>query len=227
MLPLETRGRIAMICMWLVIFAFAASIITNFFLQDYIVEVYSTPGYVNEEITGEDILLFFVSLSRPVALLFSFITFLMWFYRARCNLDRARLTGFKYKSKWAIISFFIPLVNIYRPLKIMQEVWSGSKFLSGTTNAESWKNVQSGKLVSLWWGMTMLTIVMDRVVGYFWNQPGTPGSFLSAIYITILADVVNIVAAYIAIKLIQEVTDLQEQSRSRTPEISIPASIGV
>jgi len=215
MLPLETRGRIAMICMWLVIFSCGASILTNIFLQDYIIDVYSTPSYEDEDITGEDVILF------------SFIAFLMWFYRARCNLDRARLTGFKYTPKWTIISFFIPLVNIYRPLQIMQELWSGSKFLSRTTNAESWQKVQPGKLVSLWWGMTMLTFVMDRVVGYFWRQSDTPGSFLSSLYITILADVVNIVAAYIAIKLIQEVTDLQEQSRSRTPEISIPASIGV
>jgi len=227
MLPLETRGKIAVVCMWLIIFSCTASIFTNLFLQDYIVEIYSLAEYEEMDLTGEDIILFMVSLTWPVAFLFSSISFLVWFYRARINLERAGLTGFKHTPKWAVWGFIIPILSLFRPFQVMKEVWGGSKYLSGTTTAESWQKVTESSLVNIWWGMVIFMIVMDRVVGMFWEQSTSEIAIKSSIYVTIVADIVIIVAAYIAIKLILEVTDLQEKARTRTPEVSIPASIGI
>jgi hypothetical protein len=225
MLPLETRGRIAAVCMWLIIFSCGASIITNIFLQDYIVEVYSTPGYEDEPLTGEDIILFLVFLTWPVAFLFSGVSFFVWSYRARANLDRAGLTGMKYKPYWTVIGFIIPILSLFRPLQVMREIWSGSKYLSRTANVESWQKVTAGRMVGFWWGLTLLTILMDRIVASFWEQTSTPGAFLGSVYLTILVDIITIITAYIAAKMIMEITHFQEQAKTPQPETSIPAGI--
>ena len=227
MLSIENRGRTAAICLWLVICASAISFVTEFSLQDYIIETYSTPGYDEGEFTNNDLLLILVSLGWVIAFLLSGITFLMWFYRARCNLERAKLTGFKYTSKWSILGFFVPILNILRPFQIMQEVWSGSKFLTKSTNVASWQKVHPGTVVKLWWGMTLFSASIDRVASYLWEHSETVAALQSTVYVSMIADVVNIIAAYITIKLIKEITELQEQARMKTPEISIPASIGV
>jgi hypothetical protein len=231
MLPLETRGRIAAVCMWLIIFSCGASILTNIFLQDYIIEVYSTPGYEDAPLTGEDIILFLVSLTWPVASLFSAISFLMWAYRARANLDRAGLPSLKYKPYWTVVGFMIPILSLVRPFQVMQEIWNGSKYISRTTTADSWQKITTGKLVGFWWAMTLIAFFMRNVVDGYWEQIGTLDAVPGTVLLSVSVDLITIFAAYITAKMITEITDFQGQALvppAPQPEVpSPPVGVGV
>ena len=63
----------------------------------------------------------------------SSIAFLMWFNRAYSNLHQMA-ADLSYKKGWAIGCWFVPIMNLVIPLKIMVELYvESSKLLKKTT----------------------------------------------------------------------------------------------
>jgi hypothetical protein len=56
--------------------------------------------------------------------------------------------GLKYSPGWAVGSFFVPILNIFRPYQIAQEIWKASDPEASTV---SWKQSKPGIVVILWW----------------------------------------------------------------------------
>lgn len=65
--------------------------------------------------------------------------------------------------EWTVISFFIPLVNMYIPVRELWRSWRGM--------AEARGLQASGLLLGLWWGTNLLVYVMTQVGSY------VPGAF--------------------------------------------------
>jgi len=54
------------------------------------------------------------------------IAFLVWFRRAWRNLKSLGGRDLKYSTAWVVGGFFVPIMNLYRPIQVMREVWHGS-----------------------------------------------------------------------------------------------------
>jgi hypothetical protein len=52
--------------------------------------------------------------------------FLFWFHRAYANLERLAPGGMRHSKKWAVISWFVPIVNLFHPKQIANDAWRGS-----------------------------------------------------------------------------------------------------
>ena len=62
------------------------------------------------------------------ALLFiaTIVLFLMWFSRAYQNVERLGGGPFRYGRGWAIGAWFVPILNVFRPKQIANDIWRGS-----------------------------------------------------------------------------------------------------
>jgi len=58
----------------------------------------------------------------------SVITFIMWFRRAYFNLHQ-KVNHLSYSEGWAAGSWFVPIINLYRPYQIMKEIYIETKKL--------------------------------------------------------------------------------------------------
>jgi hypothetical protein len=86
-------------------------------------------------------------------------TFLAWFYRAYKNLDLAGVNTL-YAPGWAIGSFFVPLLNLIRPYRIMEEIWlENAGRLNDPNSTESPAEEQPGALLKWWWGCKLLSLM--------------------------------------------------------------------
>jgi len=54
------------------------------------------------------------------------LAFLRWFHRVHGNLPGLGGRDLKYTPGWAAGGFFVPVLNLFRPLQVMREVWHAS-----------------------------------------------------------------------------------------------------
>ncbi len=61
-----------------------------------------------------------------VGFLFTAVTFMVWLYQARENLDRRGETGMRWSLGWTIGAWFIPFANLVIPARVVGEVYARS-----------------------------------------------------------------------------------------------------
>jgi hypothetical protein len=59
--------------------------------------------------------------------LYTIVTFLVWLYLARVNLDRNGFFRLRWRPAWTVASWFVPVVNIYLPPLVLGEVYRHSE----------------------------------------------------------------------------------------------------
>lgn len=111
-------------------------------------------------------------IAQAVAFAASGIVFLFWLHRAYANL-KALGGEPRYSPVWAVAAFVVPVVNLFMPFLILQEVWRASD--PETVDAKGAKALNivvedSSKslLVVVWWGLWLLAVI-DAVVAYRWH----------------------------------------------------------
>lgn len=115
----------------------------------------------NEEVA--DGLFLLTAIAHIAFFIFGGVVFLAWIHRTYRNT--AEITGpTEYSPAWAVVSNFIPFVNLVRPCTIVQEMWRKS---------ESRTNVipRNSPVVLFWW----LTYLAWEGF-FFWTVDQTPDS---------------------------------------------------
>ncbi len=85
----------------------------------------------------------YFALMFPMALLF-----LMWVHASYKNLRHFRCVGLQATPSWAVWSFVIPILNLFRPFYVMQEIWKASDPRADSTG---WEQSPGSGLISWWW----------------------------------------------------------------------------
>ena len=55
------------------------------------------------------------------------VFFIRWFWSAYWNLRLLGQPGARYHPAWAIVSWFVPIFNVWRPKQIANDIWRGSE----------------------------------------------------------------------------------------------------
>jgi hypothetical protein len=79
-----------------------------------------------------------------------------WIYRASANAH-AISDEMTISPGWAVGSYFIPILNLFRPYQAMREIWLASHF-RGNWHAES-----SPGLLIVWWSLWIGTAILGNV----------------------------------------------------------------
>ena len=78
--------------------------------------------YVSEEdLTLNDLREFGIGIAAIIIQVFSIVTFIRWFRRAYFN-THSRALNPAYEEGWAAGSWFVPILNLFRPYQIMKEI---------------------------------------------------------------------------------------------------------
>jgi hypothetical protein len=86
------------------------------------------------------------------------VVFLTWFYTAHANLKLLRARGLQYSPGWAVGYFFIPIVNLFRPYQIMQEIWKASDPSDADRGRSAGRASPRGSTVAgFWWTCWLLS----------------------------------------------------------------------
>ncbi|MBT0668567.1 DUF4328 domain-containing protein [Novosphingobium profundi] len=108
----------------------------------------------------------------------------LWIYRAHANLRATRDESFEHSPTWAILWFFVPIANLFKPYQAMRQLWNDSHLQSDGYTA-------SGPFeVKIWWG--------------FWIA----GNFATRLFFP-LGLLLFVVDAYFLYRLVSAVTQAQ------------------
>lgn len=142
------------------------------------------------------------------------ILFLAWLKRTSRN-QAALGTRAKYSPGWAVGAWFVPFLNLYRPMQIVQEIYSNS----ARTAAGGLRTASSSPIVSVWWGGWILCNALSRVGGRMQSAAEGPellSKLSTGTNILIVADVVSLVTAVLAILVVRQITSLQTTAAQTT-----------
>ena len=152
------------------------------------------------------------------------MAFLIWFHRVHKNLPALGGRELKYTPGWAVGGFFVPFLNLVRPLQVMREVWHGSD-PSGlerdvASGGPSIRNrLGTPSLVGWWWALFLVSAFLGNIMmrmAFPQNQTLEQLQALSALLV--FCDVLNVPAVLVTVRLVGRITGWQGERSDRIRE---------
>ena len=89
------------------------------------------------------------------------LAFLVWIHRAYRNADSLSANELDYSPGWAVGSYFVPILNLWRPYRIMSEIWQESA--GDQSPSQRAKGVW---LLRSWWALWIIGWIISWVRGF-------------------------------------------------------------
>ena len=147
------------------------------------------------------------------------IAFLLWMFRAYSNLTLLGARALEYSPWWTVGGFLVPILSLFRPYNVMEEIWCASD--PNEEGEQSWKWKKSPSILSWWWGLFLAMNALDTFQSFL----GREGATGAAGSLNIMSDLLHIPAAVMAILVIRSVDARQGQGRDRL--LSTPPPVPV
>jgi Domain of unknown function (DUF4328) len=85
-------------------------------------------------------------------------------YRAHRNIEALGVTKLRFSHKWAIIWWFIPIFNLWKPFLVMKEIWKESDPEMPKQTGKMWNGKEYALLFLLWWISNCLSWILSGIV---------------------------------------------------------------
>jgi Domain of unknown function (DUF4328) len=96
------------------------------------------------------------------------IAFIRWLHPAYYNVGVVAAAERRYEHGWAIGGWFVPILNLWRPKQVINDVWR-----AGGRDAQ---DAQPGWLLLSWWALWTVAGVVLRIAGRSYGAPRRPRS---------------------------------------------------
>jgi hypothetical protein len=137
------------------------------------------------------------------------VIFLFWFRRAYANVDS--LGGLKrHGTGWAVGSWFVPILNLFRPKQIANDIWRGSS---------QPEDDRVPLFVHLWWVFWLISTFGENAYGR--TTAGTIEEERLLTVLLVVTEVAEILAGVLAILFVSRVTRRQEQRAEQIRERAV------
>ncbi|MBF9221153.1 DUF4328 domain-containing protein [Hymenobacter ruricola] len=102
-----------------------------------------------------------LTVGQLVVIIGAFVGLLLWFYRAYQNAHRLPLADPNYPASMAVWGWFIPVINLWYPYKIMAEL---GHYLGGFISPRNTiTNPRWDYALVAWWALHLIILVFSRV----------------------------------------------------------------
>ncbi|MFF3418108.1 DUF4328 domain-containing protein [Streptomyces sp. NPDC002698] len=143
-----------------------------------------------------------------IALVAAVVVYLVWFRRVRVNAEVFSPYGHTMSRAWASWCWFVPLVQLWFPRRIMGEIWDASR-PAGARNRHA--------LLNAWWTFWGLRLLTARLSSVAVGGAETAEEIQNAAVRAAIADGVDIVAAALAIVVVLKLTWMQDRKAQADP----------
>jgi hypothetical protein len=170
-----------------------------------------------------------VRIAQGLGLASSGVVFLFWLHRAYANL-KALGGEPRYRPAWAVAAFVVPVVNLFLPFLILQEVWRASDPETVDQKGAKALNIvveDSSKslLVIVWWGLWLLAVI-DAVIAYRWHASRQVlNDDAIASWLVIAMSLLLMVNSVITWMLARKVAARQDERNRRLVDLAPPDSL--
>lgn len=181
----------------------------------------ATGGISDAEAAANDSRQQLIGILQLVLYLGTAVAFLMWFQSVHENLPGLGGRELKYTPGWAVGGFFVPFLNLVRPLQVMREVWHGSDprgidrdVASGGPSIRN--QLGTPALVGWWWVLFLVSgFLGNATIRMAFAQDQTLDQLQALSSLLVFSDVVEFPSALVAIRLVGRITSWQAEREDR------------
>ncbi|MBW2494537.1 MAG: DUF4328 domain-containing protein [Deltaproteobacteria bacterium] len=139
------------------------------------------------------------------------IACITWLHRCRINARAFGCRRFRYSRIWAIIGFFVPIVNFFRPYQVVSEVWRASDPRSVETSV-AWINMPVSRFVLAWWVVLLVSAFLEILAaGLLTHSGATIDDLFAARSIGVLVGATSAASAILAYLVISGIEESQQE----------------
>ncbi len=190
------------------------AIVSGYFQIDLLSKVMAGQTITEAEAAANDSRQQIIGILQVLAFLTTTIFFLMWFHRAHRNLPALGAHNLRFSPGWAVGYCFIPIVSLYRPYQVAEEIWKASD--PNLTDESSWQTANTSPLLGWWWGLFLISGFVGNVVVRMTLRGGqTVSDLLTMSWGIVTSDGLSIVAAILAIFVVKGIDTRQEEKNKR------------
>lgn len=158
-----------------------------------------------------------IALAQTIIFLATVVVFLRWFHAAYANLPALGSGVLRYGTGWAIGGWFVPVLNLWRPKQIANDVWRASDPGAPPLQGRSWWGGPIPAFLTGWWAFWILSgWVAIRALRL---DDSSIEGLRSSTEGWIAADSLSVVAGVLAIMVVNRITARQA---ARAAVLGIP-----
>jgi len=135
------------------------------------------------------------------------IVFIAWFFGMYTNL-KAMGRNLKHGTGWAIGGWFVPILNLWRPKQIADEIYRGSDREAGPGDA-AWGVRPVPQILHWWWAAWLLSLVVWRASAVMASDATAVDDLKSAAVATTTGDLMTLISGVLAIIVVSMLTERQ------------------
>jgi Domain of unknown function (DUF4328) len=143
------------------------------------------------------------------------LLFLTWFRRAYTNVGLLGVDGLRFGPRWAVGSWFVPILNFVRPKAIANDIWRGSdpslapEATIGVSTPVPW-------YLNVWWAVFLTSGIAGRIAFSSSQNASTLSALNRATGWQLASDALDMVAAVAAVAVVVGIFRRQQERASST-----------
>ena len=143
------------------------------------------------------------------------VLFIVWFHRAYSNLHALGAGYLRWGKGWAIGAWFVPILNLWRPKQIANDIWRGSDPNAPPEQGSAWRERDVPAVFQWWWGAFLVSQWIGNAAGRTVWTADTPTELARSAALHVVANAIDILAALLAIAVVRRTTARQDERAAR------------
>ena len=173
--------------------------------------------------TSNDLRQQIIGIAYIIASILSCITFIQWFRRGYFNLHQ-RVNTLSYSEGWAAGGWFVPIISLYYPYRIMKEMWRETDYIISKNNS-TYRSNTNISIVGWWWTLWIIVEFVGRFVAKYSLRADTIDELLTSTLSSMVQSVMSIALGLVTIKIVKEYSQKETQLaqipfETNTPQLS-------
>ena len=203
----KQRAKMAMVLIWIMLLMDVLSFGSGYMQYD-LLQMVDAGGFITpEEANANDSREQLVGIVSFLIAIISAITFILWFRRAYYNLH-TKVEGLSFSEGWAAGSWFVPIVNLYRPYQIMQELYRDTINLLNDNGLSGEKPLNT-KFLGVWWALWIISRITGQFLFRYSLRAESIDELTTSTMMSMILDMVGIPLALITIKVIKDYSSVE------------------
>jgi len=205
--PNAQRARTAIIMIW-VVMALDAAILISSFLEYQLLSSWQAGAEISEDAAeANDTRQMIIALLRTVAFIVSAVTFIQWFRRAYFNLGK-RAANLKESEGMAAGAWFIPIINLFKPYRIMVELHERTVELVAHMLPDP-DRARSKDHITVWWVFWVASNILGQVVFRVSKDASTIDELANSSIISMVDAALSVPLAILAVNVVRRYAALE------------------
>lgn len=201
------RAKSLIIVFGILIVITVIAVFSNYLELEILMKTKSGVFLDERETTINDLRQGIVALLQLGFYMASIVVFLKWFRRAYGNLHRLNV-DVKHTERMALWYWIIPILCLYRPVQIMNEIWKKTQEKIVQYDS-SYLIKNAGLLIGLWWTLFIISNFIGRYLLRAAFKQETINQLIDSSEATIISDIIQIAEALLIILIVHKLSKIE------------------